>query len=447
MTLRERFATTGGNKVARILGGSAFIFSSRMLAAVLGFVTQLLLARWMGAAEFGSYVLAYSWLIMLAVFPVAGYAMSAVRFIGQGLAENDPGYTRGFVRHAAVVVLVSSTSIAVVGAASIQLLPDLSSESRWLFIAAMAGVPFFALIRLAAGVALAASKFGLSFLPGYVARPGMFLVALIIFRWVADDLDPVTVMVIQLGTIVLVALPTALLTRNAMRKLLPAAAPKRDTREWVETSISLLILALFTNYFQQITIVVTGFFLPSEDIGVYSVGYQIAMFTSFLLFAVDAYAAPALARHHASGDRTELVSVLRQTTLLRFILMVLAVAFLALFGRPLLQVFGEEFVSGHAVMVILALAQVSHGAVGPVARLLGITGLHNHGLYASAIALAVWFLLAAALMPTLGILGVSISVFLAWTAWAGLLRHFVKRHLGIDTLIFVRDLRDTSPQG
>ncbi len=79
-------------------------------------------------------------------------------------------------------------------------------------------------------------------------------------------------------------------------------------------------------------------------------------------------------------------------------------------------------------------------------RLLGITGLHNHGLYASAIALAVWFLLAAALMPTLGILGVSISVFLAWTAWAALLRHFVKRHLGIDTLIFVRDLRDTPPQ-
>lgn len=446
MTLRERLAAALGREVARMLGGSAFIFSSRMLAAVLGFVTQLLLARWMGAAEFGSYVLAYSWLIMLAVFPVAGYAMSAVRFIGQGLAEDDPGYARGFLRHASVVVLVSSTSIALVGAVSIQLFPDLSSESRWLFIAAMAGVPFFALIRLSAGIALAASKFVLSFLPGYGARPGVFLGTLILFRLFDDRLDPLTVMVIHLATIVLVALPTALLTRSAMWRLLPEAPPKRDTRVWVGTSVSLLVLALFTNYFQQITIVVTGFFLPSADIGVYSVGYQIAMFTSFLLFAVDAFAAPALARHHASGDRTELVSVLRQTTLLRFILMALAVVFLALFGRPLLQVFGEEFVSGHAVMVILALAQVSHGAVGPVVRLLGITGLHNHGLYASAIALAVWFLLAAALMPTLGILGVSISVFLAWTAWAALLRHFVKRHLGIDTLIFVRDLRDTPPQ-
>ena len=62
----------------RVLGGSAFLFLCRIGGAALTFLTQLLLARWMGASELGSYVLAFAWLGLLSAIPVGGYNAAAV---------------------------------------------------------------------------------------------------------------------------------------------------------------------------------------------------------------------------------------------------------------------------------------------------------------------------------------------------------------------------------
>ena len=75
-----------------MLGGSAFLFMCRIGGAAAAFLTQLLLARWLGAAEFGAYILAFAWLTLLSAAPVSGYAAAAVRFIGQGLANEEYGY-------------------------------------------------------------------------------------------------------------------------------------------------------------------------------------------------------------------------------------------------------------------------------------------------------------------------------------------------------------------
>ncbi len=117
------------------------------------------------------------------------------------------------------------------------------------------------------------------------------------------------------------------------------------------------------------------------------------------------------------------------------------VVFLIVLGEHILRLFGEEFVAGHMVMVILGLSQVAYAAVGPATRLLGISGFQMQGVYASVGALLLWMALAAVLVPFWGLTGVAISVFLAWSAWSATLRHLVMRHLGIDMLIRVRDMR------
>ena len=48
-------------------------------------------------------------------------------------------------------------------------------------------------------------------------------------------------------------------------------------------------------------------------------------------------------------------------------------------------------------------------------------------------------------MPTYGIVGVAIAVFVALTAWAAIIRQLVVWYLRISILIFVRDL-EQGPQ-
>lgn len=442
MMLRARLAALWDKDVRRLLGGAAFIFSCRIFASAVTFVTTLLLARWMGAAELGAYALAFSWLIMLAVFPASGYADAAIRFVGHGLARGDHGYVRGFIRHSTKVVILSSAALAAVGIAIVLSVPDFSSKTRVVFLLALAGVPFFAWLRLDTGVANAASRFALCFMPNNVFRSILFLVGVWLVWLLPYELEARSVMAIQLAAIVAVTIPTTILVRRPTMKHAASVPSSSESGLWARTAFSLLGLILFTNYFQQITVIGIGFFLPSADIGVYSVTYQIAMLISFGLIAVDSFVAPALARHFSRDERTELIRVIRHATQMRVIFAALGVALFIVLGDRILGLFGEEFVEGHTVMIILGLSQVSFAAVGPVARLLGVSGLHRQGLNASIGAVLLWMLLTAVLLPLFGLTGVAIAVFLSWTAWSAALRHLVIRHMGVDTLLRARDLRD-----
>jgi len=394
----------------------------------------------MGAAELGEYVLAYSWLIMLAVIPVSGFSGAAIRFVGQGLADEDHGYIRGFIRHASRFAVLASVATAVVAAAVIIGSPGLSGPQAGLFLAAMAGVPFFTLIKLDSGLANAFSRFGLSFLPENIVRPLLFLSGIFLawqFEW---GLDSRLAMLVQLSAIVAVSVPlTFYLYRSTHRRLEPAP-PKRDQKLWNRTAASLLVLGIFTNYFPEITVVLIGFFLPSPDIAIYTVSFRLALLIFFVLFAVDAFTAPSLARHHRKNERAELLIVLARATKLRFLAASLCVIFFVLFGKLVLGLFGNEFIKGYAILLVLSMGQLVVAAVGPSVRLLSVSGHHNQGLHASAIALSIWLLLAAILVPAFGVTGAAVSAFLTLTVWSATLRHFVMRSLHIDPLILPRDL-------
>jgi len=204
--------------------------------------------------------------------------------------------------------------------------------------------------------------------------------------------------------------------------------------------MSLMGVEVFTNYFQPITVIVSGIFLAKADIGIYSVGYRVALVISFTLIAIDAFTAPMFSRYFRKNDRVRLIREIRYATALRFSISFAAVIFLIFFGEWVLGLFGSEFVVGYTIMIILALAQLGQAAVGPVARLLAISGHHKRSLFASGASLALWLILTAFLMPKYGILGVAIAVFVALVTWAAVLRHFVARYLNISIFIAVRDI-------
>jgi O-antigen/teichoic acid export membrane protein len=381
---------------------------------------------------------------LTSAIPAGGYNVAALRFIGQGLADKDHAYTRGYITNAIKIISMASTVMALLAIAGAFLLPGFTAENNILYFATVIGIPFFALMRANNGIAMASARYALGYLPNNVLRPILFLLFIWLLLQNDKSLDSGLAMLMQLLAIVTLAMMTSVLMWQSVRQLAAPDSPINESRVWNRAAMSLMGVEIFTNYFQPITVIVSGLFLPKADIGIYNVGYRVALVISFMLIAVDAFTAPIFSRHYRRRDRVQLIRGIQHSTALRFGISFSAVIFLVLYGEWVLNLFGPEFVGGYKIMILLAFAQLSHAAVGPVARLLAISGHHKHSLYASGASLALWLVLTAFLMPAYGILGVAIAVFFSLTTWALVLRHFVARYMKISILVVVRDLEPRS---
>ncbi|MEO7387070.1 MAG: oligosaccharide flippase family protein [Gammaproteobacteria bacterium] len=431
MALRSLDAD-GPRQLLRVIGGSAFIFACRVAGAGLTFGSQVILARWLGAAEFGNYVLAASWCILLSTVATAGMPSAAMRFIGAGLVRGDIANIRGFARRGLQVTLAAGVLTALLGAVVVLAIPGLVPDAhRQPMLVALATVPFFAVLNFHGGTANAFSWMVQSFLPTNVLRPLVFLVALWFLASRHLHLDATRAMELQWLVVVLCMALAGLAFQRRLTTAFPAAELTYETRHWLRTAVPLLGASLFTSYLAEITVIAAGFYLPSDEIGVFQVSYRIALLIAFGLYAVDSFTAPEAARLVATADHENLQRSVNRATRLRFWPALAAVGVLVLAGRPVLRLFGDEFVAGYSVLVLLAIAQLAQAAVGPVSRLMMLSGQQDRALLAAVGSLVLLMPLLAVLVPPFGMEGAAAAALLDIIVWSIWMRYLVIKSLGI----------------
>jgi O-antigen/teichoic acid export membrane protein len=271
---------------------------------------------------------------------------------------------------------------------------------------------------------------GSAFIPSNVARPLLAMAAIALIWQSGYALDAVSVLLIQTGALLLCLLALGVLIR-ARTTSLTATAPEYRTDVWVQAALPLLVIALFIHYFPEVTTLLLGAYLPSDQIGVFNAAYRIALLIMFGLSAVDAWFMPAAAGLHARGDRAGLQRLALRVANLRLFGALLAVVAFAAFGRQALAVFGEEFKTGYVVLMLLAVAHLLHAAVGPVTALLSVTGYQRRCIPVFAWALVGTVLLIALLVPSFGIEGAAASVLIVTIGWSMWLHSLVRGHLGV----------------
>ncbi len=77
------------------MAGAAFVI--RVAGAVVIFLSQILLARWIGGVEFGIYVYAWTWLQMVGDIIHLGLPLTAQRIVPEYTQRNDLDGLRGFL--------------------------------------------------------------------------------------------------------------------------------------------------------------------------------------------------------------------------------------------------------------------------------------------------------------------------------------------------------------
>ncbi len=344
-------------KWRRFIPTSAMVLAVRLGGAGAGFLIQLMLARLLAPEALGTFFSATSLAAVLALFAAWGYPNLAPRFISRYRERNHPKLVAGFLLHAVRDIAITSLLAGSAVIAIAYFWPGTTSDNRLAFIMAGLAVPIMAIVALNAATAGAVRAFALSYVPEALLRPLLFLGVLCLFIVLKQPLTVELVIALFFGITAAIAFGQFLILRHILA-LGPGRRPPRLAAVWRAEALPLVVVALFTNLFADLDILMVTPFLNGADVAAFGIALKLALLVGFGVQVAHSIAAPDLADAHARRSLDQARTTLRRATIFPVVFTGLATLACAMGGEYFLALFHSDFASAKWALTILGLLPV-----------------------------------------------------------------------------------------
>ena len=435
---RLRAKLGGGSSEAsltRRLAGTIFII--RVISAGLAYVSQVLLARWMGTSDYGIYVYVWTWVLLLGSMMDFGISASAQKIIPEYRASGDQASLRGFLSGSRWLTFAVSTLVSLALAGIVRLLSPWidPAEELPLYFGCMT-LPAFVVANTQDGIARSHDWMQLGLMPQFIIRQGLIIGITGAAFLLGYHLGAVAAMVASAGA-VWIAMTGQMVVLN--RKLADHIEPGPKTYDiggWLAVSLPILLVESFYLLLSYTDVLVLQQFRPSDEVGVYFAVVKTLALVSFIHYAMSATTAHRFAEYNASGDKARLSAYVAHAINWTFWPSLAATIVLLALGKPLLWLFGPQFVIGYDIMFVAAIGLVVRSAIGPVERLLNMLGQQKICALAYALAFVMNLVLCIALVPRYGGHGAAAATSISLSFETVLLFWIVRQRLGLHVLAF-----------
>lgn len=446
--LSVRIATVfrGEGLRAQLLRGGVGSLLIKASNAVLAFAVAVILARILGPEGYGIYSFALAILMLAAIPAQVGVPQLIIRETAKAQAINNFGLMCGLWRWGNLAVaMFSSLALLVVG--GIVLFTDLADSARIeTLTVGLALIPLIALANVRGACLRGLRKVIQGQLPESIVRP--ILLLLMVLVWsnvkVTEPLTPQYVM----GLYVIAAIVAFLFGAWLLRRVRPGELARNPTPEYLSTewrkSVGPLAfitsLQLVNNYADLIII---GYFRTDEEVGIYRAATQIGFLVLFALQAINQILQPYIASYYYAEKIEKLKEIVKKAALFNFIAASSVLFLLVFFGKYILSfLFGNEFESGYAPLIILSLGFWLKSLSGPAAQLLKMTGHEFMALKVLFISIFINIIMNLILVPDFGMEGAAFATAVSLAVWHFLLKILCSKYLEIDPSIisvFIRN--------
>ncbi|MGB3503681.1 MAG: lipopolysaccharide biosynthesis protein [Mesorhizobium sp.] len=415
---------------------SLIAFAIRIVSAVIAFISQVVLARWMGQFDYGIFVLVWTTMIIVGNISCLGFHTSIIRYIPEYREKSAFEELRGIMFASRLFVLVASTLIAAAGALAVWLLaPYIEDYYVIPFLVGLICMPMIALSDVVQGISRANAWAVSALSPTYIVRPILILV----FMGGAHALDYPPTALTALMAAVLATYATTIwqlvtVTARADARV-PAGRRRILLREWFWVSMPIFLVESFFFLLTNADVLMVGFFLEPHDVAVYFATVKTLALVHFVYFAVKAGVAQRYAQLTHGEARGELVRFARETVSWTFWPSLLMAGVVLILGKPMLSLFGPGFSDGFPFLFALVLGVVARSAVGPCESLLTMSGHQKICAVVYGATLAFNITLSVVLIPMFGLWGAAIATAASMLFEASALSFTVWRKLGIVMLI------------
>ena len=418
---------------------AATIFIIRVVSAVMAYGSQILLARWMGTSEYGVYVYVWTWVLLLGSMMDFGISASAQKLIPEYRTRGEHALLRGFLSGSRWLTFAASSVVSLLLAGLVRLLsPWIDAATVAPLYIGCATLPAFVVANTQDGIARSHDWMRLGLMPQFIVRQTLIIGFTAGAFALSFHLGATAAMTASCAAVWLAMLGQMAVLNHRLAGHVEAGSKAYDVRGWLAVSLPILLVEGFYLLLSYTDVLMLQQFRSSEEVGIYFAVIKTLALVSFIHYAMSATTAHRFAEYNAQGDKERLSAYVAHAIQWTFWPSLAATLLLLAFGKPLLWLFGPQFVVGYDIMFIAAIGLVVRSAIGPVERLLNMLGHQHICALAYALAFVMNLALCIALVPGYGGYGAAASTTISLAFETVLLFAIVRRRLDLHVLAFGR---------
>ncbi len=394
-------------ELTTVAKGAGITFSGKAAGTGIKYITQVVLARLLGADLFGLYAIGMVVCQLGDVFSRMGLPGGTVRYVSIFQSSRDKQRLKGVLQQALGLPFLGGI---ILGAAlflssgffarEVFHQPDLIPVFRIFAVA----IPFAASMTVGANATsgFQTTKY-LAFILNFF-HPAAHLSLIGLLGWLGWNL---------LGASAAWGAASALgliLTAYIILNIFPEKS-WRKTKSIFETKTILrfsfpLALGGFLGFILiWMDTLMLGYFRPASEVGIYRAVSQTALLLMIFLNSLNSIFSPQIAALFHNEHRQKMKQLHRVATRWSFSLTFPLFLLICAAGKDILHFFGSDFTVGWAPLVILGAGQLLNAGTGGVGYMLIMSGHQYLKLISDVVLVAMNILLNILLIPKWGILG------------------------------------------
>lgn len=431
-SLRQFLGPAGGLRDQLVRGGIGSL-GVKTGYVFLQLATGVILARVLGPADYGLYTFALALIGLLLIPTQFGFPGLLTRMVAVYRDQARFAKLKGLVsRSNQMVVLLSGVTIGgyLLAVGSLGLLPDEMPTGPLILAAAL--LPLMALLALNSGALYGLGHVVIGQVPNQLVRPAFLAAGLLLVNWFAFLTVERAIVVNLAATASALMLGWWFWFRNRPKKL--SSEPiETSTARWMMEAAPFLLLAGTQIINQQADILMLGFLMESENVGIYKVAVQVASALGMFLLALSAVIAPHLARLHSKGEWPAISKILVSAHRTGFAVLLPVALMVALTAAPVLGfVFGNDYVSAAGALTILVVGKAIYACVAFSGLALSMFGLASVASLLTAATGMINVLLNLLLIPIAGEEGAALATAISAFSVGLFSIVWMRRKYGVD---------------
>lgn len=421
-----------GAHVGRVARGAGISSLGQVVGRTLNFALQFALARMYGPAQLGLYVLGLTMVQLTNMLAQLGLSQGLVRYVAQYQAQGDAARVRGTILLALQTAFALSLGLAALMFFSAGFFAnEVFGEPRLEAVLRVFSVslPFFTVLSMAVWATQGFRTVKYDVYVHQVQLPASNVALVAVFYLLGAPV---------LGAAVAYVISTAagsVLALYYLRRVFPGlldrgTPPKSEPRELFGFSIPMIFANVGQNLNFWVGTTVLGILATAGAVGAFNVAARTAALSAIFRAMFGGIFAPMVSNLYARGKLEELGSLYQDVSRWAFTGSFAIFLITILLARDIMAVFGPQFVSAWPVLVLLAAAQAFSSSTGHTTRVLAMTGNSGVVVLTMWVSTAANVAVAAALVPSLGILGAGLGAIAAMVLQNAVAVMAVNRRLG-----------------
>jgi O-antigen/teichoic acid export membrane protein len=415
---------------SEILKGTVAALILKAGGAVFQFIMTVIIARQLGAADTGVFLLSLTIVTVLSVFSRFGTDNYLVKIISQHSSKQSLSTGIAYLEKVILSVFVFSFIVSVIVYFIAPLISEYIFDNIKLgrVLAKMSAVVWLLSFMLTISFALQGFKKIIAAVS--VQNLIVPLLSTLVLLYLSDQGIESPIYAYYAALLSSSMLGVFILVKTAKKyksdlknKLVTWSSIWQETKPYYFVSILNQIIA-------WVPLFIAGAYITEVDLGIYQASIRTSLLISFVLMASNSIIGPKIAEFYANRDLILLKKTTEGFTFLLLVTSLPVILVFIIFSENILVIFGEEFIQGSNVLRILVIGQLVNVFFGPVMLTLMMTSHANAAKKVLKWTSVVMISLSALLIPEYGMVGAAIASSVGMVFQNVVTALMVKKHIG-----------------